>query len=254
MLFNEKILFIHVPKAAGTSITGFLIRTLPGRITMTEPSRPLSSAGAPPAARLGLALRRIRHEVSVRLRPRLRRIAGTRHENLAQASEVLARCGRKLGDFEAIVAVIRNPYDLEVSRFHYLRRGHLGLPGIAGTLTEKLALAGDFAAFAARAPYHGQLPARMEEWFEIDGHIPPNLCILRFESLEQELCAALAPFCRRFSSLPHLNASKHGPHTQYLSREIEEAIYRKYRWLFDRGFYPRELDPEQTHRNRFDAP
>src|ERR1700731_3316960 len=151
MLFNDKVLFLHVPKAAGTSVTSFLIRNLAGLVTITEPSNPAwISDQAPTGARLKLALRRMRHELSILLRPRLRRIAGTRHENLGEASEALARLGRKLEEFEVILAVIRNPYDMEVSRFHFLRRGHLGIPGFAQNDPERLALAGDFAAFAHR--------------------------------------------------------------------------------------------------------
>ena len=140
-----------------------------------------------------------------------------------------------------VLAVIRNPYDLEVSRFHYLRRGHLGVPGLANTYPEKLARAGDFATFAHRAPYHGRLPGRLEAWFEIDGRMPSNLHVLRFEGLEQDLHRAVMPFCPNPSALPCLNASEHEHYAQYLSSDVEEAIYRKYRWAFDRGFYQREL-------------
>jgi hypothetical protein len=242
MLFNDKVLFLHVPKAAGTSVTSFLIRNLAGLVTITEPSYPAWISGqAPSGARLRLAFRRIRHEISLRLRPRLRRIAGTRHENLGEASEALARLGRKLEDFEVILAVVRNPYDMEVSRFNFLRRGHLGIPGLAQNYPEKLALAGDFAAFADRAPYHGRLPGRLGAWFEIDGQMPSNLRVVRFETLEQDLRAALMPFCRNLSALPRLNPSQHKPYAEYLSPDVEEAIYRKYRWVFDRGFYRREL-------------
>jgi hypothetical protein len=240
MLFNDKLLFLHVPKAAGTSVTSYLIHSLAGPITFTEPLKRLSPQ-MPIGTQVTLALKRLRHELSLLFRPRLRRIVGTRHENLGQASEALARLGRKLDDFEMVLVVIRNPYDLEVSRFHYLRRGHLGVPGLADTAAEKLALAGDFAAFADRAPYHGRLPGRIEDWFEIDGQVPSNLRVLRFETLEQNLRQVLSPFCRKHSQLPRLNASEHRPYAHYLSSGIEDAIYRKYRWAFDRGFYPREL-------------
>jgi hypothetical protein len=241
VLFNDRILFLHVPKAAGSSVSSFLLRSLRGRIIFTEPARPLSAAGAPLGAQLGLAFRRMRHAVSIRLRPRLRRMDGTRHENLVEAAEVLARLGRNLGDFDMILAVIRNPYDLEVSRFHYLRAGHLGVPGIAHTTADRLARAGDFAAFAAHASYHGALPGRVERWFEIDGRMPANMRVLRFETLEPDLHRALAPYCRTLFPLPHQNASVHRPYAEYLTPEIEAAIFRKYRWLFEKGFYPREV-------------
>jgi hypothetical protein len=37
-----------------------------------------------------------------------------------------------------------------------------------------------------------------------------------------------------------VNTTKHDAYREYLSHESEEAIYSKYRWLFDKGFYQRE--------------
>jgi hypothetical protein len=241
MLLTDRLLFLHVPKTGGTSVTSFLIRNLPGRITLTEPADiPPPTVDLPLPARMKLWFRQCRRQLGLLRHPRLRRIAGQRHETLRQAFEALERLGRNLAEFETILAVIRNPYDLEVSRFHFFRRGHLGIRGLAHEYAEELALSGDFAAFAARAAYHGQLPGRIEDWFEIAGKKPPNLRILRFETLESELSEALAPFCRNLSPLPRLNASSHAPYREYLTPAIEEAIYNKYRWLFDRGFYSRE--------------
>jgi hypothetical protein len=241
MLFNDKLLFLHVPKAAGTSVTSFLIGNLPGRVMLTEPTDRLEvSDRVPRTARLKLGLRRLRRQLGLLKRPSLKVIEGTRHETLREASETLRRLGRRLEDFEAILAVIRNPYDLEVSRFHFFRHGHLGVAGLAHEYAEELALAGDFATFAHRAAYHGRLPGRIEDWFEIDGQVPDNMRILRFENLAEGLGAALAALSPIASPLPKLNASRHPSYTTYLTPEIEEAIYQKYRWPFDRGFYQRE--------------
>jgi hypothetical protein len=79
--------------------------------------------------------------------------------------------------------------------------------------------------------------------FEIEGRMPANLRILRFETLEQDLHRALEPFCRKLYPLPHLNSSVYEPYARFLSPEIEDVICRKYRWVFDRGYYPRELNP-----------
>lgn len=241
LLFNERILFLHVPKAAGTSVTSFLIRNLRGSLTLTEPANRLTFDNhVPPAVRIKLSMRRLRRQLGLMTRPSLRIVEGARHETLREARAALAHFGRKLDQFDSIVAIVRNPYDLEVSRYHFFRRGHMGVPGLAREVAEELALAGDFAAFAKRAPYHGCLPGQIEDWFEIDGRMPANMRVIKFENLEQEL-TALIPSASVFTPLPKLNASAHGPYRAYLTREIEEAIYRKFQWLFERGYYGREV-------------
>ena len=241
MLLTDRLLFLHVPKTGGTSVTSFLIRNLPGQITSTEPAElPSQMSDLPFSARAKLQLKQWRRDIGFLRHPRLRRIPGVRHETLKQAAQTLTGLGRNLADFETIIAVIRNPYDLEVSRFHFFRRGHLGIRGFAHEYAEELAQSGDFTAFAERAAYHGHLPGRIEDWFEIDGRIPANLRILRFETLQADLARELAPFCRMVSPLPWLNASAHAPYRDYLTPRIESAIYQKYRWPFDRGFYSRE--------------
>lgn len=241
MLFNERILFLHVPKAAGTSATSFLIRNLRGPLTLTEPADRLTFANnVSPAERMKLSVRRLRRKLGLMTRPSLRIFAGARHETLSEARAALVQFGRKLEEFDSIVAIVRNPYDLEVSRYHFFQRGHMGVPGLAREHAEELALAGDFAAFAKCAPYHGRLPGQMEDWFEIGGRMPANMRVIRFENLEQELVALIAPAAVR-SPLVKLNASAHGPYRSYLTREIEEAIYTKFRWPFERGYYGREV-------------
>jgi len=124
MLITDDILFIHPPKTAGMSVTAFLIRNLPGQKLLTVPE------GHSPDD------------------PSVTALPGIRHENLPQAVERLAELGRELEQFRFVIAIIRNPYAMEVSRFHYLRLGH---PWDAGPL-QKLALAGDFDSFAREAP------------------------------------------------------------------------------------------------------
>lgn len=241
MLFDDKILFIHVPKTAGVSVTKFLIDNLPGPVTLAEgPDHADPAAALPVQVRAKLGVKRLLRRMRVGVPAKVRLIDGKRHERLNGARTKLAAIGRRLEDFRAILAVIRNPYDLEVSRYHYLRRGYHGVKGAAEALEQKIALEGDFEQFAINAPYHGQLPANIERWYEIARRMPPNLRILRFENLETDLNRAVAEIYPVTVPLPRLNATQHDPYASYLTPKAEAAIYIKYLWLFERQFYARE--------------
>ena len=153
---------------------------------------------------------------------------------------ILGPLGHTLTDFHTIIAVVRNPYDLEVSRYHFLRLGFHGVKGLAQNVEQEIAMAGDFERFAAEAPYHGRSPAGIESWYELDGKMPENLRIIRFEALEADLRHVVGRLYPVSARLRRLNATAHAPYRCFLTRRSEEAIYRKYRWLFDRQFYHRE--------------
>jgi hypothetical protein len=168
---------------------------------------------------------------------------GRRHERLSDAARSLGRFGRRIEDFDTIVSIMRNPYDMEVSRYHFLRRGYLGVAGLARERAQRIALDGDFTRFACTAPYHGRMPARIEDWYQVDDTMPQNLRIVRFETLEEDLRRILGRLYPIRSGLSKLNASTHAPYRSYMNAEAENGIYRKFRWLFDRQFYKREQFP-----------
>lgn len=241
VLFDDKLLFVHVPKTAGVSITKFLIDSCPGKITLFEERyRPHPSIPLPARVRVKLAVKKLMQAGGIGMPGSVTIVEGNPHARLFQAQECIAKLGRKLDDFCAIVAVVRNPYDLEVSRYHYLRMGWHGVRGLARGAEQKIAMEGDFEKFALNAPYHGRLAARIEEWYEIEGRMPANMRIVRFERLEEDLRQVVGEFYPIKAKLRRLNATRHEPYASYLSLRSEEAIYNKYRWLFDRQFYARE--------------
>jgi hypothetical protein len=170
-------------------------------------------------------------------------IDGSRHETLAEAKELVGRFGHRLHDFKVILAAIRNPYDLEVSRFAYLRKGHQWDRGAI----QELAMAGDFELFALKSTPHGDIP--VEDFFTISGRMPPNLRLVRFERLTEDLSRRLGgvELLTNQATLPYVNRSKHRHYARYYTEVAERAVYEKYRWLFEQGFYPR-LQPGQRVR------
>jgi hypothetical protein len=102
MVFSEDVLFLHVPKTGGVSVAHYLLRSLRPPIHYVIPGH------------LGLADR-----------PGYIHIPDTPHRNLERTREFLRDRGIELRDFKAIIAVIRNPYDLAVSNYAYQRQENL---------------------------------------------------------------------------------------------------------------------------------
>jgi hypothetical protein len=96
--------------------------------------------------------------------------------------------------------VVRNPYQQEASRFHYLRKGH----GFDRGPAQDLALAGDFEAFAVHSTWWFD---DIAAYYTLDGVTPPNLRLLRHERLAEDFSDAVQPFLRADTALPYLNAS-----------------------------------------------
>src|SRR5215207_7488423 len=102
MVFSEDVLFLHVPKTGGVSVAHYLLRALRPPIHYVIPGH------------LGLADR-----------PGYIHIPDTPHRNLERTWEFLRERGIELADFKAIIAVIRNPYDLAVSNYAYQQQERL---------------------------------------------------------------------------------------------------------------------------------
>ncbi len=243
MIFSKDVLFIHVPKTGGMSTSGYLLDILPRPVYLTHPAEVWND---------DLPWRGIVQ------------IVGRRHESLMEARDVVARHGFDIHRFPIILATIRNPYDLEVSRYTYLRIGYHWERGAE----QDLALSNTFeeyavmneerggswatseltihlpAAYAADDAAPPRYPNELKDFYTLDGGIPDNLCMIRFENLVGDLLDALRSVgidgCA--NDFPWVNQSRRDSFLAYYTRRAEQAVYRRYRWVFDRGLYPR-LDP-----------
>lgn len=231
MLISEHALFLHVPKTGGRSVSDYLVNNLRGSIEESHGYK--------------ASLEEVRQFAFDDVAERASLFRGRRHEDMQEAIDVLAERGRQLSDFELVLAVVRNPYDLEVSHYEHLRkpsvieRRGLRSPSVQAAAT------GDFGHFVDHAPFFGCLPAQMERYYTLRGQVPGNLRLVRFESLADTLPALIAPFSLARAELPHINASERRPYADYLTPEIEQAIFEKYKYLFE--FYPRE-SPNSSRR------
>ena len=137
--------------------------------------------------------------------------------------------------FEKIFVVMRNPYALELSRFSYLRQN---LPQDRG-IAQDIALEGDFRKYLERAPFFGMTPPRLDLYYHINGSMPDNLVILRYEHLADAIERSIAPFLTSGYQLPHENQSVHDSVAEIYDAEMEELCYQRHRWFFDKSFYSR---------------
>lgn len=216
MLFNKDLLFLHVPKTGGMAVTQKLLEVLPKPIHYALPEGAKDKAHNP---------------------PEILATVGKRHGNLQQAQDWVAEYGKTLASFKKIIATIRNPYAMEVSRYFYLRLGHPWDKGKA----QKIALESDFETFTVESPYFGRKSSRVEDYFLINGAIPENLVVIKHEQLYSDLAEVLAELNITLKNpITKVNSTKHADYHQYLTPQAEEAIYQRYQWLFDSGFYSRE--------------
>lgn len=211
MIFTDRLLFLHIQKTAGMSLTHALLSSL------KKPVYNIKPVGDKEDGQYGETV-----------------IDGMRHENLYQANEFFDNNGfdKTVDSFERIIVIVRNPYDLEVSRYSYLRNGY---PWNKGRDAE-IAVKSNFREFALTAPV----------WYDIkdyiikDGMFLDNLRVVRFETFATEIKYLLKDYLENSLVIKRINKSKRKKDFRlYMDAEVEESIYQKYKFLFDYGFYPR---------------
>lgn len=211
MIWNEKILFLHVPKAAGMSVSDLLLNGLKGQVSITEP--------CPERKKIGNVLH----------------IPGKRHETLFDAESYFTYINKSCLDFEKIFVVMRSPYDLEVSRYFYLKKGYEIDKGPA----QAIAMNSSFKEYLATAPFFGQFPPRLDRYFHMHGSIPNNLVVLKHEYLTNDISFHLSPYLQEGVRLDHINQSNRRPADELYDSESEGLCYNRHKWFFDKGFYSR---------------
>ncbi len=218
MVFNDEVLFIHIGKTGGMSTANYLCQTLNTPVYNAIPERAQSG-------------KQIGHETT---------LIGRRHATLKEAQGFLEERDKKIDDFKEIFAVIRNPYNLEISLFNYYKRKLKERPHMLDNLParKKIIKSGSFENFVRGKFYHRR-GVSIRKYVVIDNKVPENVRLIKFENLREEFLKIGELYGNGNPDFPHLNKSKQGDLKEYITAELEPIIFRKYQWVFKVGNYER---------------
>lgn len=216
-LFSKDLLFVHVPKAGGSSVTDYLVRTLPPPVYYVHPKR-----------QAGLDDRGLVH------------VPGPMHLTLPEVRTVVGAYGFEMDAFPLILSVMRNPYDAAVSHYFFFR--DRDLIDAERNPVQQLARDLTFEQYAVDVLLYSKqyFLGRLYDFYHLDGEVPPNARVAKFEHLVGEVKAALATVgIEGRAAFPWRNKSAHHPFASYYDEEAERAIYFRTKWVFDQGYYER---------------
>lgn len=217
MVFNNEVLFIHLGKTGGMSVTNYLCNVLKppvNHVVKKGESESLKQSG---------------HVV---FHP------WKRHANLVEAASYLKGFGIKLSDFKLIFCVVRNPLDMDYSYYKHLRTERYSKDLFANQRNRRLLVAasGDYETFASQyfTHYHGNL----KDFFEINGTVPDNMKFVKFEELAKTVPELIKPFAIKQIPFPCYNKSDIvKTEKTELSVAAINSVFEKYEYIFN-NYYP----------------
>jgi len=223
MLWCEDYCFVHYPKTAGKTLTRFFVKAWPHPIAGFISRGQVNELADCELEKTGI-------------------VVGRGHENLADSKRIIAEAGGDIRAMKGVFCAIRNPYDLMVSNYHFMRKEFRWK---ANKARENFIIAAenDFVDFCEKVTVSSP-----SGWMELDGEQPANLQIIRFEHLNDDLMMYAERFGYATPTLDHLNASSRAHYSEYVCERSEEAIAEKFEYFFDKGYYERESFPRLPMR------
>ncbi|MBX2880558.1 MAG: sulfotransferase family 2 domain-containing protein [Granulosicoccus sp.] len=225
MVFNDDLIFIHIGKTGGISCSQYLLKNLRTTVyncheNAVEATRLLNRPGV------------------------VARQDTSRHWNLAQSLDYIQKFnGKSLDDFSRVIAIIRHPVTLEYSFYQHMKKTEVQKKrGAASAQIFRYANEG-FLNFVRHAGYHTP-GMRQDDFVRIDGEIPPQVELIKFENLNTTLPELVAPYCRTDADrvVGHNNRTSYQASVEEeLDDEILELIYHKHQYMFDSGLYSMAL-------------
>ncbi len=213
MLWCEDYLFVHYPKTAGKTLTRFFLQAWPRPIAGYISKGQVSELAGCELEKTGI-------------------VVGRGHENLTQSARIIADEGRDVRQMKAIFCCIRNPYDLMVSNYHFMRQTYKENNDRPNFV---IAHENNFVDYCEKVGV-----STPRNWMTLNGEQPENLQIICFENLADDLSRYADQFGFNMPQLSHLNASARAHYSEYMCERAEKAIAEKFAYWFDKGYYQRE--------------
>lgn len=125
--------------------------------------------------------------------------------------------------FDVIYCLVRNPYAVAVSLYHWVRRA-IDNGGVYKQYVDiqpeiLILLKMEFDEYI---DWYIKNWNSFEDWIFVNGEIPPNVKILKMEDVKYK---------------NYINKSKHRPFMEYYNEDTKRKIYEFDRWCFE-DYYP----------------
>lgn len=239
--YNDDLLFIHIPKCAGTSVREWMKQYVPGTIDYRDEHCDLPLGHVP-------------------------------------LKDIERFTGRRLDSFQKIVGIVRDPYTHQLSQWLFWRDrrdvGGMHVHDIVAarhpTLTSWLCDANsDFHVWyesvwgssdagvslqlaAAEVNRYPRFGGYYRYWLTVDGEVPDNLVVLRMEELGDTWLNAVGEFAA--DDAPPLPVVNPGPKAitnradamPYYSPLSIAIVNDKFSWAFENEWYRRETPREDV--------
>ncbi len=225
MVFNHEVLFIHLGKTGGMSVTNYLCNVLKPPVIHVVKKDEFENT------------KQSGHEVIYPWK---------RHANLVEADKFLKDFGIQLSDFKLIFCVVRNPLELDYSYYKHLRSERYVKTLSANPANKRLLAAAnaEYEAFALQNFTH--FKGKLKDFFEIDGAVPDNMKIVRFEELAVAVPELISTFAIKQLPFPYLNKSdKVKSQRPELGATAFDSVCKKYNWIFE-NYYPSLQAPSNS--------
>jgi hypothetical protein len=235
-LYNDDVLFIHIPKTAGYSVKNWLLEVLPG-------------AKMPKLGGFDLEPEQIDSRMPIGHIP---------------LKDIQRYTGRKPESFKMILGIVRDPYEHQLSQWAFWRDRYAqggrhvhdiiaaSYPTLTGWLLDPRcdfhiwyeSVHGEQANYRLNTKFgFGGYPnygGYYRYWLSVDGRIPPNTRLVKMEELSEALPEALNGFIEGEAEIPHRNVSSHpGLTANYYTPLGCRIVEQKFQWVFDLLLYQR---------------